>query len=318
MFHWAVRGNPGNRCQEVLSLVVDSWGMGQGWGGFFYGMCRSRILQYTSMQPGCTDFFFRLKYLWPSLTSKLQATALLRGIPSVEHPPREAWFPPRRMEMVPPSPPRAAAHEAALKCRGRERRRPRRPWRWPTKIRSVGTSFSSTWSLPFSTSFRHLDPLSGCIHIRIFCMDQNTSASSFSYQSLTCEPRMSASPSTFSYPEGSCLTRWERWAETQEAVASSTSHMGAPSKFVPDASSHGPWPLETAATASSSTPSALGRPLLDPVAGGSRRTRQERSRGASTGTPGSRRAGLSRAVGGWGPWTPICCRHGRRSRAPAR
>ena len=54
---------------------------------------------------------------WPSQTSKLHGTALLRGILSVEHPPREAWFPPRRTEMVPPSPPRAAAQEAARKCR---------------------------------------------------------------------------------------------------------------------------------------------------------------------------------------------------------
>jgi hypothetical protein len=39
--------------------------------------------------------------------SKLQGTALLRGIPSVEHPALEAWFLPRRTEMLPPSPPSA-------------------------------------------------------------------------------------------------------------------------------------------------------------------------------------------------------------------
>ena len=44
---------------------------------------------------------------WPSLTNELQGTALLRGIPSVEHPALKAWFPPRRTEMLPPSPPSA-------------------------------------------------------------------------------------------------------------------------------------------------------------------------------------------------------------------
>jgi hypothetical protein len=57
---------------------------------------------------------------WPSLTSKLQGTALLRAIPSVEHPPREAWFSPRRTEMVPHSPPSAGSRPQVSARRVRE------------------------------------------------------------------------------------------------------------------------------------------------------------------------------------------------------
>jgi hypothetical protein len=40
--------------------------------------------------PCASSFIWAAQIPWPSLTSKLQGTALLRGIPSVEHPPREA------------------------------------------------------------------------------------------------------------------------------------------------------------------------------------------------------------------------------------
>jgi hypothetical protein len=59
-----------------------------------------------------------------------------------------------------------------------------------------------------------LGPLSGRIHIRILCMDQNTPDASHSHQSLTCGPHVSASPLTSSHPEGRRPTRWEGQADT--------------------------------------------------------------------------------------------------------
>ena len=107
----------------------------------------------------------------------------------------------------------------------------------------------STLSLPFSTYSRHLGPLSGHIHIHIFWMDQNTPASSLLsltdvWDSLTCGPHTSASPSIFSYPSGQRPTRWEGQADTAGGARAPDLVNASSIRPLPDASSHGLRSLE--------------------------------------------------------------------------